>query len=236
MTAEPDRPTLVLWDVDQTLIEVGGATRRAYASAFAAAVGRPLIEPWQFNGRTELAAVAHVLEAHGVPATPRRIGAFVASIESEMHASAAQIRAEGRVLPGAVDALRAVAELPGVHQSVLTGNLYSLAVLKLSIFELADFLDLRLGAFGADDVDRLALPAHAWRRAHDHLGHWFTGRDTVIVGDTLLDVATGKAAGARVVAVATGPASESDLAAAGADVVLGDLRDTPAVLAALAGG
>jgi phosphoglycolate phosphatase-like HAD superfamily hydrolase len=158
---------------------------------------------------------------------------FVALIVSELHDRTAQIRAEGRLLPGALDALRAIAELPGVHQSVLTGNLYPLAVLKLSIFEIAGYLDVRIGAFGGDDVDRTALPPHAWQRAQLHLGHRFGGADTVLVGDTVLDVATGKNAGARVVAVATGPATRAELAAAGADVVFDDLRDTAAVSAAI---
>jgi phosphoglycolate phosphatase-like HAD superfamily hydrolase len=229
------RPWLVLWDIDQTLIEVGGATRAAYAAAFARAVGRPLDKPWAFHGRTELGAVAHVLAAHDVPASPELTDAFITLIETELHDRAADIRQDGRVLPGAIDALRATARLPGVHQSVLTGNLYSLAVLKLAIFDLSDYFDLRIGAFGGDDLDRLALPAHAWRRAQAELGHSFTGADTVVVGDTVLDVATGKGAGARVLAVATGPATSAELAAAGADVVLPDLRDTAAVLAAIEG-
>jgi len=232
---ERPRPLLVLWDIDQTLIEVGGATRVAYAAAFARAVGRPLDQPWAFDGRTELAAVAHVLATHDVPATPELTDAFISSIEAELHDRAADIRRDGRVLPGAIEALRATARLPGVHQSVLTGNLYSLAVLKLALFELTDFFDLRIGAFGGDDLDRLALPAHAWRRAHAELGHPFAGADTAIIGDTVLDVATGKGAGARVLAVATGRATSAELEAAGADVVLPDLTDTAAVLAAISG-
>lgn len=229
------QPRLVLWDIDQTLIEVGGATRQAYAAAFAKAVGRPLDQPWAFNGRTELAAVAHVLEAHGVAPTPDLTETFISLIVAELHERAADIRRDGRVLPGATEALRATARLPGVHQSVLTGNLYSLAVLKLDIFELAEFFEMRIGAFGGDDLDRIALPAHAWRRAQAELGHSFAGPDTVIVGDTVLDVATGTGAGARVVAVATGPATQAELLAAGADVVLPDLRDTAAVVRAIAG-
>lgn len=229
------QPLLVLWDIDQTLIEVGGTTRQAYAAAFAKAVGRPLDQPWAFNGRTELAAVAAVLAAHGVPATPEVTEHFIALIVAELHDRVADIRRDGRLLPGAMEALRATARLPGVHQSVLTGNLHSLAVLKLAIFDLTEFFDLRIGAFGGDDLDRMALPAHAWRRAEAQLGHSFTGPDTVILGDTLLDVAAGKAAGARVVAVATGPAGRADLGAAGADVVLADLSDTAAVLAAITG-
>lgn len=233
MSVDGARPRLVLWDIDQTLVEVGQATRRAYATVFNKVVGRPLEQPWHFNGRTELAAVTDVLRAHGVHPTPSLIDAFVTMIVDELRARADQMRHEGRVLAGAEDALRACKAVAGVHQSVLTGNLYPLASLKLSIFELADQVDLRVGAFGGDAVERTDLPPYAWRRAERHLGHGFTGLDTVIVGDTLLDVATGRAVGAHVVAVATGPAGVAELQAAGANVVLPDLSDTNAVVDAI---
>jgi phosphoglycolate phosphatase len=226
---------LVLWDIDQTLIEVGGATRQAYGAAFLRAAGRPLELPWAFNGRTELAAAAEVLRAHGVDASPARVDSFVAMVVEELHSRADQMRREGRVLPGAAAALRACHGVTGWKQSVLTGNLYPLAALKVSVFGLGGHLDLRLGAFGGDAFERIDLPAHAWRRAERELGHRFHGADTVIIGDTLLDVATGRAAGAHVVAVATGPAGTDELRAAGADVVLPDLTDTEAVLNAIAG-
>jgi phosphoglycolate phosphatase len=224
---------LVLWDIDQTLIEVGGATRQAYGAAFLRAAGRALERPWAFNGRTELAAATEVLRAHGVDASPARVDAFVALVVEELHSRADQMRREGRVLPGADAALRACHAVAGLKQSVLTGNLYPLAALKVSVFGLGGHLDLRLGAFGGDAFERTDLPAYAWRRAERELGQRFGGADTVIIGDTLLDVATGRAAGACVVAVATGPASADELRAAGADVVLPDLTDTQAVVDAV---
>jgi phosphoglycolate phosphatase len=57
----------------------------------------------------------------------------------------------------------------------------------------------------------------------------------VLVGDTPLDVAAGRAGGARVVAVATGPYRVEELEASGADAVLPDLRDTDRALAAILG-
>jgi phosphoglycolate phosphatase-like HAD superfamily hydrolase len=146
-----------------------------------------------------------------------------------------QMRRDGRVLPGAAEALRSCHAVAGVHQSVLTGNLYPLAVLKVGVFGLTEHLDLRIGAYGGDAFDRIELAPHAWQRAERHLGLRFTGADTVIIGDTLLDVAAGLAAGARVLAVATGPASAPELASAGAHSVLPDLSDTPAVLEAILG-
>lgn len=229
------KPLLVLWDMDQTLIEVGPSTRQAYSAAFLRLTGRPLSEPWRFNGRTELAAATDVLRAHAVEPTPALLDEFISLIVAELQARADDMRRDGRVLPGAREALLECAAVPGVHQSVLTGNLRPLAVLKADVFGLTRHLDLRVGAFGGDALDRVDLPPHAWRRAERHLGRRFSGADTVLIGDTVRDVATGKAAAARVVAVATGPATAPALLAAGADVVLDDLTDTGAVLDAITG-
>jgi uncharacterized protein len=86
-------------------------------------------------------------------------------------------------------------------------------------------------------------PGHAARHvehagmAVDHIvgDLWGSGKGaalkehgaSVYVGDHVLDVAGAHAAGAVAVAVATGPCSDTELAAAGADAVLGDLREFP---------
>jgi len=57
--------------------------------------------------------------------------------------------------------------------------------------------------------------------------------DTVLVGDTPLDVDAAHAAGARIVAVATGPYTARELEQAGADTVLDDLTDLDALLTGL---
>ena len=53
---------------------------------------------------------------------------------------------------------------------------------------------------------------------------------SVYVGDHLVDIQGARAADAVAVSVATGPVSAADLAAAGADAVLADLRGFPAWL------
>ncbi|MFC5906245.1 HAD family hydrolase [Streptacidiphilus monticola] len=228
--------TLILWDVDHTLIDGGQVSRHAYAAAFRAATGRELTEPWQFDGRTELAAASEVLRAHGLPAEGEPLHAFLELIDAELHARADALAAAGRALPGAVAALTALQDVPGLHQSVLTGNLRRVALLKLSVFGLDGHLDLAIGAYGEDAYERVDLPPFALDRASRVHGSTFTGADTVIVGDTLRDIAAARAVGARAVAVATGPYPADRLAAAGADVTLPDLTDTAAVVEALTGG
>jgi phosphoglycolate phosphatase len=57
--------------------------------------------------------------------------------------------------------------------------------------------------------------------------------ESVVIGDTPLDIACAAASGARSVAVATGSYRADALRAAGADVVLEDLADTEQVLRVL---
>lgn len=223
---------LVLWDIDHTLIDGGSVSRRAYAAAFRRAAGRELEVTWQFDGQTELAAASGVLRAHGIDPSDGRLERFLDLIVAELRERTDELRAEGRVLPGAAEALAALADL-GVTQSVLTGNLRSIALLKLGALGLEDRLDLRIGAFGEDGYERTDLPEVAFDRTERYLGHRHSGADTVIIGDTLRDVGTARAAGARAIAVATGTVSAAELAAAGADIVLPDLADTDAVLKAI---
>ncbi|GIH26846.1 haloacid dehalogenase [Acrocarpospora phusangensis] len=226
-------PLLVLWDIDHTLIDAGSVARPAYATAFQKATGLVLDQPWQFDGRTELAAATEVMRIHGVEPVADLVAAFIELLTLELRARAADMAANGYVLPGAADALTALGDVPGVRQSVLTGNLYPLAVLKMEVFGLDHHVDFRLGAYGGDAFERTDLPAYAFDRTEQHLGYRHSGPDTVIVGDTLRDIATAHAAGARVVAVATGATPAPALLAAGADVVLPDLSDTTAVLRAI---
>jgi phosphoglycolate phosphatase len=227
------RPRLVLWDIDQTLIEGGTVTRGAYAAAFHRLTGAQLVRPWQFDGRTERAAAGHVLRVHGFDSAGELLDTFLDLIVDELRLRAPQLAATGMVLPGAAAALAATGRTPGTHQSVLTGNLYPLAVLKLTTFGLGANLDLRIGAYGGDAVERTDLPRHALDRARRHLGRSFLGTELVIIGDTRRDIQAAHAVGAKAIGVATGTTSAAALHAAGADVVLPDLTDTQAVLRAI---
>ncbi|KPV49696.1 hydrolase, partial [Kouleothrix aurantiaca] len=57
--------------------------------------------------------------------------------------------------------------------------------------------------------------------------------NVVVIGDTPNDIDCGRVAGARTLAVATGPFSVGDLRTHAPDAVLPDLTDTDAVMAAL---
>ncbi len=118
---------------------------------------------------------------------------------------------------------------------MLTGNVRPLAALKLRRAGLGEHLDLDAGAYGDAHEVRAELVTVARRAASQVYRADFSGRATVLVGDTPLDVEAALATGAAAVAVATGGYAAADLAAAGAHVVLPDLTDTARVLAAVTG-
>lgn len=233
MDAGTPAPLLVLWDIDHTLIDAGAVLRPAYAAAFRKATGIALKQPWRFDGRTELAAATDELRAHGLDPDGGLLSTFTDLLVAEHRIRADDLASQARVLPGAADALAAVGGIPGVRQSVLTGNLYPIAVLKMTTSGLAGHVDFRLGAYGGDAFERTELPVHAFARTERHLRRRHGGGDTVIIGDTPRDIATAHAVGAAIVAVATGTSSVAELRSAGAEAVLPDLTDTAAVLDAV---
>ncbi len=227
----------MLWDVDFTLIDSGGVGRVVYRTVFRDLFGRDPDGVAPMGGRTERAIIAETLSMAGISDPDRHVDAFVAELTRLAPELQPTFVASGRALPGAAAALAAVAALgPAVVQSVLTGNVPAMARAKLAAFGLDSRLDLDVGAYGDHHEVRAELVHLARSRAGAAYGRDFGGQATVLVGDTPLDVAAALATGARAVGVATGSPTAAELAAAGADVVLPDLTDTPAVVAAVTGG
>jgi phosphoglycolate phosphatase-like HAD superfamily hydrolase len=118
---------------------------------------------------------------------------------------------------------------------VLTGNILPNAITKLSVFGLDGYLDFEAGGYGSDDEVRANLVGVAQERASAKYGARFDKGNTVLIGDTPRDVQAGRNGGAHVIAVVSGSDSMEALLAEGADIVLPDLRDTRAVMEAVAG-
>jgi len=228
---------LVLWDIDGTLVQAGEVGRDIFTEAFQAVLGRApdqvTARALVMAGRTDPEIALEFLAAHEVAEGERHLPAFSEALVTALAAKAALIRERGRALPGAREALAALGRTEGVVQSLLTGNVEPNALLKLASFELDGYLDFEVGGFGSDHHHRPSLVEVARAKAERKYATAFPGTATVLVGDTPLDVAAGRAAGARVVAVATGPFRVEELESSGADAVLEDLRDTEAATAAI---
>ncbi|QWF82057.1 HAD family hydrolase [Amycolatopsis sp. CA-230715] len=225
---EPLR-TLILWDIDHTLIETRGVGRDIYERAFPAATGKPLTKLASIAGRTELDIMSESLRVNGLEPTDEMVGKLAEALVRGYEDARDELASTGRALPGARDALARFAADSTVHQAVLTGNLRDVARIKLDVFGLDQYVDLASGAYGDDDASRAVLVGIAQRRAMERTGARFDNGHTVLIGDTPNDVQAALTAGVRVIAVASGKSSEAELHEAGAVEVVADLSGLAAI-------
>lgn len=228
-----DGARLVLWDVDRTLLHVEGVSRLVYEDAFLAVVGRPLERLADMAGRTDRYIITETLKLHGVEGVEGLLEPFYWELGRAVRSRRELLRAQGRALAGAREALDAVARVPGVVQSVVTGNTREIATEKLSAFGLDVHLDLEVGGYGNDATVRRELVRLARDRTQRMYGVDLAWERVVVVGDTEHDIRGAVDNGAMAVGVATGGSEEDGLRDAGAATVLPDLTDTSDVVRAV---
>ena len=225
------KTTLLLWDIDGTLIASGGAGMKALQVALKTTFGLDgSLATIDFAGRTDTWIMREVFRKFSLPATEenftRFFDGYVRELPNALH------NPHARVLPGAREILRAAAAHGGFAQGLLTGNKRAGAQAKLAHHGLWDHF--AFGAFGDDAELRNDLGPHALRRAREAHGLDFPANRTWIIGDTPHDIACGKIIGARTLAVATGGSTVDELRAHAPDAILNALSDTAAVLGLLA--
>ncbi|QFZ24779.1 HAD family hydrolase [Saccharothrix syringae] len=220
----------MLWDIDRTLVDVRDLGRHWYRSALRAVAGLDLVHTPHFGGRTERWITLELLTSHALDPTEELVARMHAELVDVATREHAQLATAGRALPGARAALEALAGRADVVQSLVTGNLPEIARFKLAAFDLDEHLDFGIGGYGQLSEHRPELVLEAVRLAEAKHGRGFR---TVVVGDTPHDVEAALRHGAVAVGVATGSNTAEELREAGAHVVLTDLADTAAVLAAV---
>lgn len=218
------RPAVVLFDIDGTLVDCGGAGRRAVARAFAEVVGAPdAVSKIAFGGMTDRGIVREGLATIGVAyeATlgDRILARYLELLDEELATSAGFRLIEGG--DRAVEHARALGHAVGLG----TGNVREGARRKLERAGLWGRFEF--GGYGCDAEARDELLRVGERRGRERLGH---ATVTWVIGDTPRDVSAARAIGARVIAVTTGRFDRAALE--GADLVV-DRLDDPEVPRAL---
>ncbi|WP_283139834.1 HAD family hydrolase [Rhizohabitans arisaemae] len=224
---------LVLWNVDLTLVDVAIVTRDAYAEAFRRVTGRPLVKLAPAKGRPESELIFETLAINGIQPDDGHLPAFIEALGEAFADRRKRLKAEGRVLPGAKEALAAVGRLDGVVQSLLTGTIRVNAVHKLKAFGLDKHVDFEVGGYGEEVYPKATLLQVAQGRTKDRYGFACDKSVTVLIGDSTRDVQAAQIGGAAMIGVASGRSLAGELREAGADIVLPDLSDTRAVVSAV---
>jgi phosphoglycolate phosphatase-like HAD superfamily hydrolase len=220
--------TLLLFDVDGTILIGNGAGARAMTRAGLAACGEGFtLEGIVISGGMDPVIFAEAarnmgLENHGAHHDAFR-DLYLAELEREL--------ASGTVLlPGIATLLASLAGRTDITLGLVTGNYQRAVALKFAAVGLG--LDaFVLGAFGDEAPTRPGLVALALERYRTLRGTPIEPARVIVIGDTPRDVQCAQQNGCRAFAVATGKYAAHELRDAGADYVVKDLADhTPLLI------
>ena len=227
----PQRPVLLLFDIDGTLT-TGGPAKAAFRAALDATFGTvgAIADP-DYAGKTDPLILRELLTAAGRagPEIEARIPAFRRRYVSELETRISDEPVT--VLPGVHRLIATLAARADVFLALVTGNVKGGARVKL--LSAGIWRHFPVGAFGCDREARNELPPIALERARAHWGRDFRAEETVVVGDTPRDIECARSIGAATVAVTTGRFSAAELARCGAGRVLPGFADARASMAAL---
>jgi phosphoglycolate phosphatase-like HAD superfamily hydrolase len=217
---------LILFDIDGTLIDSGGAGIRALDLAMKDLFAiENAFQGITMAGRTDTQIIRDGLNKHDLPADGTMdsvIHSYLGYLSREMQNNRKHVK------PGIYEILTELQKLSDLATGLLTGNLEKGARIKLEPFRLNEFFPS--GAFGSDDEDRNNLLPIAVQRFEQLSQRRIAISECILVGDTPRDVECAHVHGAICIGVATGPYSYDALLQAGADHVVPDLTDPDAVL------
>lgn len=216
--------TLLLFDIDGTLLRAGSVSMRCLAEAFKKVTQCTFPTGISAAGKTDPLIVREALRACSVPKRDwvemetrvlRKYPLYLERAHEELTAASS-------ILLGVEDLLTHL-QKRGLPLGLLTGNLENTARRKLDVFKLNRFFPV--GGFGSDCADRNRLARVALERACRYYGQRFEPEDVWVIGDTPRDVEAARALGARALAVATGPFPRPYLEEWMPDVTFDDLAD-----------
>jgi phosphoglycolate phosphatase-like HAD superfamily hydrolase len=220
----------ILFDIDGTLIDSGGAGIRSLNCAFEEMFSvKNAFQTVNMAGKTDIQILREGLEIHDIDTDNGVITEFCEVYVRYLIENINNGR--GHLKPGIKDAIIQIHSHKEFVIGLLTGNIEKGARVKLEHFGLNTYFDV--GAFGNDNEDRNKLLPIAVNKLERYKSIKISFRDCVVIGDTPRDVLCTKPYGAMSVAVATGPYSYKALSDASADLVLESLADSKALLSLL---
>lgn len=223
---------LVLFDVDGTLLLTGGAGSRCIRRACVRVFGETFAWNPVTAGRLDQQIYLDLATACGIDGAADRFDEFKSTYLAELQAELARRRDDVTVMPGVRALLESLGQREDVAVGLLTGNFHRAVELKLAAagLEMEQFV---VGAYAEDGDERHDLVPVAMRRFEERTGHTLSPDRVVLIGDTPRDIECARAAGSRVLAVATGHYSLEALRAENPDAAVATLENAATLWAML---
>jgi phosphoglycolate phosphatase len=219
----PNDSLAILFDIDGTLVNTGGAGAASWRLAFDELYGIPAdIGKFTDTGMTDPEVGRKTFESV-LERKPER-KEFTQLMERRLHYLHQTVaESDGyEVLPGAETLLAELID-DGYLLGIVTGNLEAAGHIKLHRANLNRFFSF--GGYGSDSPDRGELTKVALQRATLVFGEKIEPDQAFAVGDTPKDVTGAHAAGIKCVGVGSHHYDVDQLREAGADYAIASLEE-----------
>ncbi len=221
--------TILLFDIDGTLLLTGGAGKIAFEKAVEELFG--IRDSWGQlvpDGKTDPMIIHEILTPRlGAPLSPKVYEQLCSRYHDHFEIEVERVE-KFRVMPGIENLLQTLVKDPSLALGIATGNFKKAAELKLKRGGLNKFF--AFGGFACDAADRRELTRMGYERGKAFCGEDVPPERVFVIGDTIHDIRAGKSFGAKTIAVCTGSTTHETLAALKPDYLFSDLSDTPAFL------
>lgn len=218
---------LVLFDLDGTLVNAGGAGRTALASALESLYGvKPEFEHSLISGRTDMDNFSIVYELlKGKKPSAAELKKMMAKYLELLPGEVAKAvkNKTYKLIPGIAAFLKMLSQEENIVLALGTGNLEKGAEIKLLPSKLNAYFDL--GGFGEDGHTREEMLLCAVKRAEKKYKTTFTPDSVYIIGDTHRDICAAKNCGFHSAAITTGFGDAHRLQRAAAELEEKDFTD-----------
>jgi phosphoglycolate phosphatase-like HAD superfamily hydrolase len=222
-------PSVLLWDLDGTLLSTGRAGVFALEEAAREVLGVEVdLQEMHTSGLTDAQIAELILE--GSPDAASNVVRFLDLYGAALPGHLP--RRQGSVMPGVREVFEDLTGDDRVLSLLLTGNIEAGAHAKLEHYGLAELISD--GAFCTGLGERVEIARAGLDLATERIGDAPDPRRTFVIGDTPRDVECARDLGLQSIGIATGEYGVDELTASGAGRVLERLPE-PAEFRVLVG-
>ncbi|WP_428077296.1 HAD family hydrolase [Candidatus Avelusimicrobium alvi] len=219
---------LVLFDLDGTLVNAGGAGRTALRKAMEELYGvKPEFEHGLISGRTDLDnfSLVYSLIKKGKKPTAAEMkkmkAKYLELLPAEVHAA---VRCKKYDLtPGVEKFLKTLAKDKDIILGLGTGNLEEGAQIKLAPSKLGEYFTV--GGYGEDGHTREEMLQAAVKRAEKKFKTKIAPENVFVIGDTHRDICAAKNCGFHSAVLTTGFGEAQKIQRAAAELETKDFND-----------